>query len=115
MTTASTDRQTLAPLDAPAPRNAEAGAEADPAQQAPASAEAPRLYWLDVEVLIERQQEPRRRVGGATTGAVFSELAATPVELTRRGIDGPYWLPVGRDTALEKQIAVQVLRRAGVI
>jgi len=101
---------TLAPLDPPAADPADAAAEPG----TPTTA-TPRFYWLDVEVVIERRQDPRRRVGGAARGGAVSYLSATPVELTRRGITGTYWLPVGRDTALEQELAVEVLQRAGAI
>lgn len=92
---------TLTPVE---PGQAEPGTE--PADEADA-------YALGVEVQLERRQSVNRRVGGAPSNQVFNYVAATPVELRRRGIEGEYWQPVGREPALEQRIAEQITARIG--
>ncbi len=86
----------------------ESAQELDVATQGTSPAAA---YRLGVEVQIERRQSPNRRVGGGVRGQVFTSLTRTPIELQRRGIPGDYWQPIGRDPALEQQIAREILNR----
>lgn len=94
--------------------------EAEPmvtASPAPADAgsEGPvesRPYRLRVEVLVENQQIPVRRLNGSVTGSRFSELAAVPSEWSSRNMPPVYWQPIGRDAHLEQRLARQIVERA---
>ncbi len=89
---------------------AEAGADVDTDVDAEAELGVdPRDYDVRVEVLVERQQVPTRRLNGRTRGGVFEDLRQTPAELQRRGIDGSYWQPIGRDVHLEARLQQQIL------
>ena len=62
-------------------------------------------YYLEVQVLIERQQIPVRHLTGSTRGgAVFASLKAVPTEWEERGILTTYWSPVDRDYQLEYRL-----------
>ncbi|MEO1235371.1 MAG: hypothetical protein AAFX76_01140, partial [Planctomycetota bacterium] len=80
-------------------------------ESAPASGSGPAAYRLRVEVVIERQQVPERRLSGATRGSVFADLQETPAELAQRGVVGRYWQPIERDTALEAELTRAILSR----
>ena len=70
-------------------------------------------YLLRVEVLIERQQYPTRRLTGATRGSdVFGTLTSTPVEMKKRGITDEYWRPVTRDPNLEQRLLAAIINKS---
>lgn len=69
-------------------------------------------YRLRVEVLLENQQVPVRRLNGSVTGSRFSELSAVPAEWSDRNIGPVYWQPIGRDAHLEQRLARQIIERA---
>jgi len=81
---------------------------------APAPATQPDRYTLRVEVLVEREQTPIRRLSGVTGGNVFDTLEAVPTELKRRGIEGRYWVALERDPALEQVLLREIVERAGL-
>jgi len=91
----------------------EPNAAPGPAATAPA-ATGPSAYRLRVEVLVEREQTPVRRLSGITGGNVFDSLEAVPAELKRRGIEGRYWVALRRDTALERVLLGEIVERAGL-
>jgi hypothetical protein len=70
-------------------------------------------YLLEVEVRVERQQRPTRRLTGSTAGRnIYGSLRAVPEEWQARGITAHYWLPRGRDLDLEQRVLHDILRRA---
>lgn len=87
-----------------------APAEASPEQPRPAA--EPEAYRLRVEVVLENQQVPVRRLNGAVTGGRFSDLSAVPAEWQQRNIAPTYWQPVGRDAHLERRLARDIIERS---
>jgi len=85
-----------------------------PPATATAPATQPDRYTLRVEVLVEREQTPIRRLSGVTGGNVFDTLEAVPTELKRRGIEGRYWVALERDPALEQVLLREIVERAGL-
>jgi hypothetical protein len=69
-------------------------------------------YRLRVEVLVERYQDPARRMNGSTKGAVTYNLRSTPEELDSRGVRTAYWEPVRRDARLERVLLQRILAAA---
>lgn len=98
----------FAPPRKPGPRNIETPTSSDAA----AAGDPAAGYALRVEVLIERLQVPQRRLNGRTRGSVFADLSETPAELRRRGINGRYWQPIGRDVQLEARLLEKILARS---
>ncbi|MEM8738148.1 MAG: hypothetical protein AAGG38_06680 [Planctomycetota bacterium] len=78
----------------------------------PLDVDAPSVYRLAVQVLIERQQVPTRRLNGATRGSVFADLREAPAEWADRGIGGRYWQPIERDPGLERKLLQAILHAA---
>lgn len=68
-------------------------------------------YTIEVNVTLQRQQAPTRRLAGSAQRNVFSNLAAPPRELADKGISGTYWEPVGRDPYLEARLMKQIIER----
>ncbi len=69
-------------------------------------------YLLEVQVTVERQQRPTRRLTGSTAGRnVFGSLRTVPEEWEERGITAHDWLPQGRDLQLEQRILHDILQR----
>ncbi|MEM6459316.1 MAG: hypothetical protein AAF710_08005 [Planctomycetota bacterium] len=71
----------------------------------------PAGYQLDVAVRLERLQVPQRRLNGVANGSVFGDLSHPPRDLGETETDGPFWRPIGRDTALEAELARLILDR----
>ena len=72
-------------------------------------------YTVRVEVFLERGQQPTRRMSGSmNSGSAFNDLKAVPTELSRRGIDGYYWEPVGHDSYLEQRLLRELLERTEI-
>jgi len=69
-------------------------------------------YTLEVEVLLERKQIATRRLAGSARRNIFSNLAALPQELAKRGITASYFQPVGRDPYLEARLIQEITERA---
>jgi len=78
-------------------------------KQDPDEAET-RRYQLRVEVVIERRQQPTRRLTGSTAPRrISNQLASVPHELKQRGIPKNYWSPVGRDPYLEQRLLADII------
>jgi len=71
-----------------------------------------QTFLLRVEVLVERQEVPTRRMNGSAAGTGFSNLKAVPHELSSRGIAAQYWQTVGRDPYLENRILADIVRQS---
>lgn len=69
-------------------------------------------YEMRIEVLIERKQQPTRRLTGSHGKNVFSSLREVPAEYKQQGIESSYWQTVRRDTELEQQLLQAIVRRA---
>lgn len=69
-------------------------------------------YNLKVVVSLQRREYPIRRLIGSSGGYVFNSLAAVPTEMASRGITATYWESVGHDTAMEKQLVDQIVKRS---
>lgn len=67
-------------------------------------------YELGVVVLLERRQNPMARMNGSSR-SVFSSLRDVPAELKSRGINGSYWQPYRRDTALEDRLLREITKQ----
>lgn len=73
----------------------------------------PGHYRLRVEVFLERHEHPNRYLTGATSGhGVFGTLATGAEELNQRGVNGPYWRPLGRDPLLEQRLLADMIRKS---
>lgn len=71
------------------------------------------LYQLAVEVTVQRLTVPARYLSGSTVGyAGMGSLTAPPGELSDRGIDGSYWVDLGRDPHLEQRLLAAIVRRS---
>ena len=68
-------------------------------------------YLLNIEVVIERHEAPVVHMTGSTRSP-STDLRATPRELSERGIEGRYWLAVGRDDRLERYLIDEIIRRS---
>lgn len=85
-----------------------------PTNQAAPQRAAPRRaapYMLLVEVMIEQQETPTKRLSGATRAGVFHSLRETPSELADRGIPNSYWRPLERDPYMEDRIRRAIAER----
>ena len=100
-------RRTVTVILEPSEGRSSAAAVAD--GEEPPAIEA---YALRVEVLLERQQVPERRLSGRTRGSVFADLDEVPQQLQQRGVEGSYWQPIGRDPQLESRLERRILDRA---
>ncbi|MCC6680061.1 MAG: hypothetical protein IT445_04070 [Phycisphaeraceae bacterium] len=69
-------------------------------------------YTLRVEVIIERQEQPLRRLTGTATRQRISTLNDVPAEWSRRGVEAGYDLPIGRDAEYEKRLLAMIFARA---
>ena len=69
-------------------------------------------YHLRVEVLLENQQVPIRRLNGSVSGSRFSSLTEVPTEWADRNIAPAYWQPIGRDAHLEDRLARDIMERS---
>lgn len=67
----------------------------------PADTQGPTTFTPRVEVLVERRQQPLRRIDGSAQ-RVFTQLSDIPPEWKQRGIESSYWEPFQRDAALER-------------
>jgi len=73
----------------------------------------PQTYLLRVEVQLQELQVPNRNLSGTTRGPrVQGHLRSVPAELAERGIQGPYWLPIGRDPFLEQRLLASIVRKS---
>ncbi len=69
-------------------------------------------YTMRVEVIIERQEQPLRRLTGTATRQRISTLNDVPAEWAQRGIEASYDLPIGRDAEYEKRLLAMIFKRA---
>ena len=70
-------------------------------------------YRMRVEVFVERLQYTDAQLTGSTTGhGIVRSLSSTPTEMTKRGIHGSYWRPLGRDPYLEQRLIADIVRRS---
>ncbi|MGD0138479.1 MAG: hypothetical protein ABSD28_06345 [Tepidisphaeraceae bacterium] len=73
-------------------------------------------YLASPKVLVEQSSHPERRltVEAQFTGA-FAAIAETPTRTTEQGVAVPtrYWYALGRDEAMEKQLANSVCGKLG--
>jgi len=73
-------------------------------------------YLATPKVLVERSSHPERRVTVVAqfTGA-FAPIAEAPSRITEEGVEIPnrYWYALGRDQAMEKQLANSVRAKVG--
>ena len=85
----------------------------DPAGEQAAQVDPDPGYLMRIEAMVERVQIPARQLTGSTDGPrVFGTLSVVPRELAQRGIVGPYWQTVGRDSYLEHQLLEQIVRQS---
>lgn len=79
----------------------------------PSTDSASKVYRLRVEVFLERVQMPTLYLPGSTSGhGVLGVLRSVPTEWADRGIDSPYWRPMGRDPLLEQRLLADIVRRS---
>jgi len=75
-------------------------------------------YLASAKVLVEQMAHPERRLTMAPqfTGA-FAAIAETPSRTTEQGVEVPnrYWYALGRDPAMEKQLANSVRNKLGAM
>jgi len=69
-------------------------------------------YTLGVQVRLEAQQQPTRRLIGATGRRVFSTLDDVPQRWQERGITRNFWQTIDRDTELEQRLLQRMTQRA---
>jgi hypothetical protein len=73
-------------------------------------------YVASPKVLVEQSSHPERRltVEAQFTGA-FAAIAESPTRTTEQGVEVPtrYWYALGRDEAMEKQLANSVRNKLG--
>lgn len=91
--------------------DAEQDAETADAPTAPTET-ATDGYTLRVEVILERKQQPTRRLTGSHSKNVFSDLREVPAELKQQGIQASYWQQIGRDAQLEQRLLQAIVRQA---
>jgi hypothetical protein len=76
-----------------------------------ATREAKVGYTVSVKVVVQAQQQPKRRLIGATGRRVFSNLAEVPRRWQARGISSRYWQRIDRDRELEQRLLQAIARR----
>jgi len=72
-------------------------------------------FMLRVEAVVQRASVPVRRLSGTAGRSVFADLQDTPEEYKQRGIESTYWVAVGRDESLERELLHKIIRRSVVI
>lgn len=76
-------------------------------------ADNPQTYHMAVQVVIEQEQNPQHQLTGSTSGYnIIGSYSQTPDELTQRGINGPYWYPLGTDPLLENKLMRTIVHRS---
>ena len=75
-------------------------------------ANEPDAFHLRVEVLLENQQWPTRRLIPSEGGRMFSSLSEVPPDWRERGIEERYWRSVGRDPWLEDRLIRDIVERS---
>ena len=69
----------------------------------------PPTYKLNVEVVIQRLQLPKRYLTNSASAQATASYADTPIHLRAKGITGPYAQRLARDPRLESRLLEAIL------